>query len=95
MAVPLSPLELVEPLVALASPVDPLLPEVVWPAVSALPLVAPDVEPEVVVTAPLVPPAPEFPDVALGSEVAPPVVVEPVEPVSPVEEVMVTVHIPE
>ena len=95
VAVPLSPLVLVEPLVALASPVDPLVPEVVWPAVSALPLVAVDDEVDDEFTAPLVPPAPEFPDVADGSDVASPVVVEPVEPVSPVVAVMVTVQVPE
>ena len=62
---------------------------------SALPLVAPEVEDEVVVTEPLVPPAPELPDVAVGSAVASPVDVDPVEPVSPVWAVMSTVQVPE
>jgi len=61
----------------------------------ALPLVALDVEVELVVTAPEVPPLPEFPEVAVGLAVAFPVVVDPVEPVLPVCAVMSTVHVPE
>jgi hypothetical protein len=77
-----------------ALPVVPVEPEVVCPAVVVLPLVAPDVEVDVVPTAPEVPPAPELPEVAVGLAVADPVAVDPVEPVLPVWAAMTTVQVP-
>jgi hypothetical protein len=76
-------------------PVDPVFPEMVWDEVLALPLVALDVEVELVFTEPVVPPLPEEPEVALGSEVAEPLEVDPVDPVSPVVATMVTEQPPE
>jgi hypothetical protein len=61
----------------------PVAPEVVVELVLASPEVAPEVADGEVLTEPLVPPAPELPLVAEGFEVASPVVVSPVEPVSP------------
>jgi hypothetical protein len=62
--------------------------------VLVLPLVADDDELEVVDTPPVVPPLPESPEVAPGSEVALPLDVEPVEPVLPVVAVTVTSQVP-
>ena len=85
LACPESPEELDEEFEAVAEPPAPVVPEVVVELVSALPEVAVELAVEVVVTAPVLPPSPESPEVAVGAEVAQPVVVEPEEPVSPVE----------
>jgi hypothetical protein len=66
-----------------AGPVAPVLPDWVFPVVSALPDLAADPEFDVVFTAPDCPPLPESPETATGLEVALPVSVEPVEPVFP------------
>ena len=87
---PESPDVLPEELVVLAPPVSPVVPEVVADPVSVLPLDADDDELEVVDTPPVVPPFPELPEVALGSEVALPLEVEPVLPVLPVVAVTLT-----
>ena len=72
-----------EPLVEDAPPVPPVVPEVVEEPV----VVAPEVAEEEVVavedTEPLVPPLPESPEVALGSEVAQPEEADPVFPLPP------------
>jgi len=72
-----------EPFVEEAPPVPPVVPEVVSDPV----LVAPEVAEEEVVavedTPPLVPPLPESPEVALGSEVAQPEEADPVSPLPP------------
>jgi hypothetical protein len=74
-----------DPLVEEAPPVEPVVPEVVVDPVLASPLEAVDEELEVVDTLPVVPPLPESPEVALGSDVASPLLVDPVSPVLPVE----------
>jgi hypothetical protein len=66
-----------------AEPVDPVSPDWVFPLVLALPDLAELPEFDVVLTAPDCPPLPESPETATGLEVALPVLVEPVEPVSP------------
>ena len=83
VAAPLGPEPLVELVPDWADPVEPVLPDRVVPLVSALPDLALEPESDVVVTAPDVPPLPEFPEVATGSEVALPVSVDPVDPVRP------------
>jgi hypothetical protein len=72
-----------EALPAPAGPVAPVLPDSVLPVVSALPDWAADPEFDVVFTEPDLPPLPESPEVATGLDVALPVSVEPVDPVSP------------
>ena len=83
VAGPLLPVLLVDSLAAVAGPVAPVLPDWVMPVVLAFPDLAPEVEFDVVFTAPDWPPLPESPEVATGLEVALPVSVEPVEPVFP------------
>ena len=80
---PLLPDVLLDPLLALAPPVDPVSPEVVWLVVLVLPLVASDDDPELVVTDPLQPPFPDEPLCAVGSLVAEPEEVDPVDPDPP------------
>ncbi len=72
-----------EVLPAVAGPVAPVLPDWVFPAVSALPDLAPELEFDAVLTEPDCPPLPESPETATGLEDALPVSVEPVEPVLP------------
>lgn len=83
VAGPLAPEPFCEDVPASAGPVDPVVPDWVVPLVSALPDVAVEPESDVVVTAPDVPPLPESPETATGSEEAAPVSVGPVEPVPP------------
>jgi hypothetical protein len=92
---PESPEVLDDPLVEEAPPVDPVVPEVVVEPVLVLPLVADDDEVDDVDTPPVVPPLPESPEVALGSEVALPLEVEPVEPCEPVAAVVDPPHVEE
>ena len=80
---PLLPEPLLELLVVLAAPVEPVSPEVVWLVVLALPPMAPDDEVELVVTDPLQPPLPDEPLCALGSLVLEPEDTDPVDPVLP------------
>jgi len=83
VAEPVSPEAFEELLEEVAEPPAPVEPEVVVELVSAEPEVAEEVASEEVVTGPEVPPLPVSPEVAEGSEEASPVVVEPVDPVSP------------
>jgi hypothetical protein len=82
-AAPLLPEPLLELLEAVAGPVEPVLPDWVFPEVSALPDLALELEFELVSTEPDCPPFPELPEVATGLEEALPVSVDPVEPVLP------------
>jgi len=72
-----------ELLVELAAPVPPVVPEVVSDPVVVAPEVAEELEVAEEDTAPLVPPFPELPEVALGSAVAEPEDEEPVFPLGP------------
>jgi hypothetical protein len=80
---PEPPEEFDEPLVEEAPPVAPVVPEVVVDPVLVSPEVPEELEVELEDTAPEVPPAPESPEVELGSEVALPELTAPVEPLEP------------
>jgi hypothetical protein len=80
---PEPPEEFDEPLVEEAPPLLPVVPEVVSDPVLVSPEAEEEVDLELEDTAPEVPPAPESPEVALGSEVAFPELTAPVEPLEP------------
>ena len=80
---PEAPEALVDPLVELAAPLAPVSPEAVEDPVEVSPEVAVDEEVADEDTEPVVPPAPESPEVELGSAVASPEEVSPVEPLGP------------
>jgi hypothetical protein len=85
VAEPVDPEVFEELLEALPGAPLPVSPEVVVLVVVAEPVVAEEVASELVLTAPEVPPSPELPEVALGSEEASPLEVGPEEPESPEE----------
>jgi hypothetical protein len=71
-------------LLAVAGPVDPVLPELVQLVPSALPDLAPETVTGLAEAQPVEPPLPEFPDVGFEFTVAGPVApVDPVLPESP------------
>ena len=83
MAGPLWPELISERLPAVAGPGVPVLPDWVFPTVSALLDVVADPELEVVLTAPDRPPLPELPGGATGMGLGLPASAEPVEPAIP------------